>query len=51
VYALTKDGQTVQFITYLGGSNEDVGIGISVNQNFVFVCGRTSSFDFPSQKA
>ena len=47
VYALTKDGQTVQFITYLGGSNEDVGIGISVNQNFIFVCGRTSSFDFP----
>jgi len=47
VYALTKDGQTVQFITYLGGSNEDVGIGISVNQNFVFISGRTSSFDFP----
>ena len=51
VYALTKDGQTVQFITYLGGSNEDVGIGISVNQNFIFVCGRTSSFDFPVTKS
>lgn len=51
MYALTKDGQTVQFITYLGGTNEDVGIGISVNQNFVFVCGRTSSFDFPITKS
>lgn len=51
VYALTKDGQTVQYITYLGGTNEDVGIGISVNQNFVFVCGRTSSFDFPVTKS
>ncbi|HEV8507080.1 MAG TPA: hypothetical protein VGQ53_16830 [Chitinophagaceae bacterium] len=51
VYALTKNGQTVQFITYLGGSNEDVGIGISVNQNFIFVCGRTSSFDFPMTKS
>jgi len=51
IYALTKDGQTVQYITYLGGTNEDVGIGISVNQNFVFVCGRTSSFDFPITKS
>jgi len=51
LYALTKDGQTVQYITYLGGSNEDVGIGISINQNFVFVCGRTSSYDFPITKS
>jgi hypothetical protein len=51
VYALTKDGQTVQFITYLAGSNEDAGIGISVNQNFIFICGRTSSFDFPMTKS
>jgi len=51
VYALTKDGQTVQFITYLGGTNEDVGIGIAVNQNFIFVCGRTSSYDFPVTKS
>jgi len=51
VYALTKNGQTVQYITYLGGTNEDVGVGISVNQNFVFVCGRTSSFDFPITKS
>src|SRR6185295_13409056 len=40
-----------QFITYLGGPHEVVGIGISVNQNFVFVCGRTSSFDFPVTKS
>ena len=51
IYALTKDGQTVQYITYLGGSGEDVGIGISVSQSSVFVCGRTSSPDFPVTKA
>ena len=51
IYALTKDGQTVQFITYLGGTEEDVGIGISVTQSFIFVCGRTSSPDFPITKA
>jgi hypothetical protein len=51
IYALTKDGQTVQYITYLGGTGEDVGIGISVSQSFIFVCGRTSSPDFPVTKA
>ena len=51
IYALTKDGQTVQYITYLGGTGEDVGIGISVSQSFVFVCGRTNSPDFPITKA
>jgi len=51
LYALTKDGQTVQYITYLGGSNEDVGIGISISQNYIFVCGRTGSFDFPVTKS
>ena len=51
IYALTKDGQTVQYITYLGGTGEDVGIGISVSQSFIFVCGRTNSSDFPVTKA
>jgi len=51
IYALTKDGQTIQYITYLGGTGEDVGIGISVSQSFVFVCGRTNSSDFPITKA
>jgi hypothetical protein len=51
VYALTKDGQTVQFITYLGGSDADVAIGISVSQTHIFVCGSTSSPDFPVTKA
>ncbi len=47
VYALTKDGQTLQYITYLGGSDADVAIGIAVNQSFIFVSGYTSSPDFP----
>lgn len=51
VYALTKDGQTVQYITYLGGTSEDAGIGISVNQSFVFVSGYTNSADFPVTKS
>ena len=51
IYALTKNGQTVQYITYLGGTGEDVGIGISVSQSSVFICGRTNSPDFPVTKA
>ena len=47
VYALTKDGQTVKYITYLGGTNADVGIGISVGPSRIFVSGYTSSTDFP----
>jgi len=50
IYALTKNGQTVQFITYLGGTEEDIGIGISVTQSSIFVCGKTSSSDFPITK-
>jgi len=51
VYALTKDGQTVQYITYLGGTSADVGIGISVNSSFIFISGSTSSSDFPVTKS
>jgi hypothetical protein len=38
VYALTKDGQTIQYITYLGGSGNDVATGISISGSNIFVC-------------
>ena len=47
VYALTKDGQFVQHITYLGGLGGDVAIGISLSTSFVYVSGHTTSTDFP----
>lgn len=47
VYAVTKDGQFVKYITYLGGTAADVGIGISVSTNFIYLCGYTASIDFP----
>ncbi len=51
VYALTKDGQFVRYITYLGGSDPDVAIGLSISNSFVYTCGYTSSNDFPVTKA
>ncbi|MFI5188538.1 MAG: hypothetical protein ACHQF0_17530, partial [Chitinophagales bacterium] len=51
IYALTKDGQTVQYITYLGGTGPEVGIGVSISQSFVFICGYTGSPDFPVTKS
>lgn len=47
VYALTKDGQTIQYITYLGGSGDDVATGVSIGGSNIFVCGHTSSTDLP----
>ncbi len=51
IYALTKDGQFIQHITYLGGTGADVAIGVSLSNSFVYVCGYTSSADFPITKA
>jgi hypothetical protein len=51
IYALTKDGQFIQHITYLGGAGADVAIGVSLSNSFVYVCGYTSSVDFPVTKA
>ncbi len=51
IYALTKDGQFVRYITYLGGTNTDVAIGLSLSDSFVYACGFTASNDFPVTKA
>lgn len=47
IYAVTKDGQFVKYITYLGGANADVAIGVAVSNSFVYICGYTASVDFP----
>ena len=47
IYALTKNGAAIQYITYLGGSDADLAIGISLSPSFVYVCGYTASADLP----
>lgn len=51
VYSLSKDGQFVLSITYLGGGGADVATGISLSKSYVYVCGHTSSVDFPITKS
>lgn len=47
VYAVSKDGQFVRYLTYLGGLKADVGVGVAVSTSFIYVCGYTESPDFP----
>ncbi|HYM92983.1 MAG TPA: hypothetical protein VET23_02515, partial [Chitinophagaceae bacterium] len=47
IYALTKNGQTIKYITYFGGTDSDGVTGISIGGTNVFVSGFTSSSDFP----
>lgn len=51
VYSLSNDGQFVLNITYLGGTNVDVATGISLSNSYVYVCGHTTSSDFPVTRA
>lgn len=49
---LTSDGLERPFSTYLGGSNWDQGYGIAADKNgYVYVTGKTSSNDFPTEQA
>ncbi len=50
VYALTKNGQTIRFVTYFGGTDGDLAIGLSISSSFIYICGYTSSADFPVTK-
>lgn len=48
VARLAADGASLVYSTYLGGENEDLGIGIAVDAGGnAFVTGETSSADFP----
>ncbi|HEY6352370.1 MAG TPA: SBBP repeat-containing protein [Candidatus Angelobacter sp.] len=49
VSKLTPDGAALIFSTYLGGSSEDIGLGIAVDRaGNAYVAGRTQSPDFPT---
>jgi hypothetical protein len=47
IYAFTKNGQFIKYITYLGGMGADVATGLSVSSSWIYICGHTSSPDFP----
>jgi hypothetical protein len=40
-------GNTVAFSTYLGGSSDDLALGIALNANGVYLAGATTSTNFP----
>jgi len=45
---LDRSGQKLRFATYLGGTGDDYGYGITIGRgNTVWVGGSTSSKDFP----
>jgi hypothetical protein len=49
VAKLTADGAALVYVTYLGGSNGEEGIGIAVDATgAAYVTGRTNSPDFPT---
>lgn len=49
VVKLNPDGNTILYSTYLGGSGNDVGIGIALDTlGNIYVAGNTNSADFPT---
>ncbi len=49
VLKLNPSGSTLIYSTYLGGSNDDAGVGIAVDaSNNVIIAGTTTSTDFPA---
>ncbi|MBZ5545684.1 MAG: SBBP repeat-containing protein, partial [Acidobacteriia bacterium] len=45
---ISPTGEAIRYITYLGGSDEDEGLGIAAdNNNFAYATGFTCSSDFP----
>jgi glucose/arabinose dehydrogenase len=49
VSSLSPDGSSLLYSTYLGGGNNDVGLGIAVDvQGSAYVTGSTESINFPT---
>jgi hypothetical protein len=51
VTKFSKDGQSLNYSTYLGGSDNDYGEGIAVDAGHAYVTGKTDSSDFPLVEA
>ncbi len=52
VAKFSQDGQSLVYVSLLGGNGEDVGRGIAVDsQGHAFVTGSTSSTNFPTKNA
>ena len=52
VTKLSRDGTVLDYSTYLGGSNFDLGLGIAVDgKGNAYVTGLTVSSDFPTEEA
>jgi len=52
VTKIDPDGLALNYSTYLGGRNDDVGNGIAVNESgYAYVTGYTLSTNFPIEKA
>lgn len=52
VFKLAPDGETVLFMTYLGGAGEEVGDAIALDgEGNVVIAGSTESTDFPTVNA
>jgi len=45
---LAADGQSLNYSTYLGGSSDDYGYGIAVENGFAYISGHTGSANFPT---
>jgi hypothetical protein len=49
---INQGGSTLNFSTYLGGSQGEKGWGLTIDeQGSIYVCGRTNSTDFPIKNA
>ncbi len=51
VCKVKPDGTTLEYSTFVGGSSEDYGTGIVVdNEGYAYITGYTESFDFPTTR-
>lgn len=48
VVKLARDGSSLNYSTYLGGSGHEHGLGIATHRGRAFVVGHTNSHDFPT---